>query len=210
MVIAPGGAVLVAQIAKDASDNARPRAAARGDRASASPAAESAIIRPMATTFESGRARAVRRHRDRDRARARRAGRRRDGGRDPRGDEDGARGDRRARRRRPPSSRSRSATRSTRVSCSPCSQPGEPAQPAPTPHAERVGRRATREDLEAVIARHALTLDDARPDAVAKRHERGRRTRPREPRRPRRRGHVRRVRAADVRRPGATAGPRRS
>ncbi len=33
-----------------------------------------------------------------------------------------------------------------------------------------------REDLESVIARHALTLDEARPDAVAKRHERGHRT----------------------------------
>ena len=34
----------------------------------------------------------------------------------------------------------------------------------------------TRADLEAVIERHALGLDDARPDAVAKRHELGRRT----------------------------------
>lgn len=33
-----------------------------------------------------------------------------------------------------------------------------------------------REDLDAVTARHALTLDAARPDAVAKRHERGHRT----------------------------------
>jgi acetyl-CoA carboxylase carboxyltransferase component len=33
-----------------------------------------------------------------------------------------------------------------------------------------------REDLEAVIERHELGLDAARPDAVAKRHERGRRT----------------------------------
>src|SRR5690348_66480 len=35
---------------------------------------------------------------------------------------------------------------------------------------------APREDLDAVIARHALTLDDARPEAVAKRHDRGHRT----------------------------------
>jgi len=33
-----------------------------------------------------------------------------------------------------------------------------------------------REDLQAVLDRHALGLDDARPDAVAKRHDRGRRT----------------------------------
>jgi acetyl-CoA carboxylase carboxyltransferase component len=33
-----------------------------------------------------------------------------------------------------------------------------------------------RDDLEAVRARHALGLDEARPEAVAKRHERGRRT----------------------------------
>jgi acetyl-CoA carboxylase carboxyltransferase component len=33
-----------------------------------------------------------------------------------------------------------------------------------------------RDDLEAVIERHAVGLDDARPDAVAKRHELGRRT----------------------------------
>jgi acetyl-CoA carboxylase carboxyltransferase component len=33
-----------------------------------------------------------------------------------------------------------------------------------------------RPDLAAVLDRHALGLDDARPDAVAKRHERGRRT----------------------------------
>ncbi len=33
-----------------------------------------------------------------------------------------------------------------------------------------------REDLDVVIARHALGLDDARPEAVAKRHDAGRRT----------------------------------
>jgi pyruvate/2-oxoglutarate dehydrogenase complex dihydrolipoamide acyltransferase (E2) component len=33
-----------------------------------------------------------------------------------------------------------------------------------------------RRDLEAVIERHAIGLDEARPDAVAKRHELGRRT----------------------------------
>ncbi|HEV3054027.1 MAG TPA: carboxyl transferase domain-containing protein [Solirubrobacteraceae bacterium] len=35
---------------------------------------------------------------------------------------------------------------------------------------------AEREDLDAVVARHAVTLDDARPDAVARRHESGHRT----------------------------------
>ncbi len=35
---------------------------------------------------------------------------------------------------------------------------------------------AARQDLDAVVARHALTLDTARPDAVAKRHDRGHRT----------------------------------
>ena len=34
----------------------------------------------------------------------------------------------------------------------------------------------TREDLAAVIERHRLTSDEARPDAVARRHDRGRRT----------------------------------
>jgi acetyl-CoA carboxylase carboxyltransferase component len=41
----------------------------------------------------------------------------------------------------------------------------EPAAPAPG-----------RDDLEAVHARHAMTLDAARPDAIAKRHQQGRRT----------------------------------
>jgi acetyl-CoA carboxylase carboxyltransferase component len=35
---------------------------------------------------------------------------------------------------------------------------------------------AGREDLVAVVARHAVTLDDARPDAVTRRHESGHRT----------------------------------
>ncbi len=35
---------------------------------------------------------------------------------------------------------------------------------------------AARDDLDAVIARHAQTLDQARPDAIARRHEQGRRT----------------------------------
>ena len=38
------------------------------------------------------------------------------------------------------------------------------------------GEPAEREDLDAVVARHAVTLDDARPDAVARRHESGHRT----------------------------------
>ncbi|HUE28377.1 MAG TPA: carboxyl transferase domain-containing protein [Solirubrobacteraceae bacterium] len=51
---------------------------------------------------------------------------------------------------------------------------------AAAPGAERENGRAVedehREDLDAVIERHAIGLDDARPDAVAKRHELGRRT----------------------------------
>jgi acetyl-CoA carboxylase carboxyltransferase component len=35
---------------------------------------------------------------------------------------------------------------------------------------------AEREDLDAVVARHAVTLDEARPDAVARRHQSGHRT----------------------------------
>ncbi len=46
-----------------------------------------------------------------------------------------------------------------------------PAPPTETPAPER-----EREDLAAVRARHELGLDAARPDAVAKRHERGHRT----------------------------------
>ncbi len=42
------------------------------------------------------------------------------------------------------------------------SEPEEPAGP--------------RQDLDAVVQRHAIGLDDARPDAVAKRHDRGHRT----------------------------------
>ena len=53
MVIAPGGAVLYEQLAKDASDNASPGAAARGGPQRCI-AAGCPIIRPMATTFESG------------------------------------------------------------------------------------------------------------------------------------------------------------
>jgi acetyl-CoA carboxylase carboxyltransferase component len=51
---------------------------------------------------------------------------------------------------------------------------GALASPAPAPApAAGTGPRA---DLAAALDRHALGLDDARPDAVAKRHERGRRT----------------------------------
>jgi acetyl-CoA carboxylase carboxyltransferase component len=52
--------------------------------------------------------------------------------------------------------------------------------PGDTPEAteklEHTTSAASRDDLEAVNARHDLTLDAARPDAVAKRHEQGRRT----------------------------------
>ena len=54
--------------------------------------------------------------------------------------------------------------------------PGDPAQTGTDDAADETDLTAPREDLESVIARHALTLDDARPEAIAKRHERGRRT----------------------------------
>jgi acetyl-CoA carboxylase carboxyltransferase component len=50
------------------------------------------------------------------------------------------------------------------------------APAAQTPVADPAGDTGPRDDLVAVRDRHALGLDDARPDAVAKRHERGRRT----------------------------------
>jgi acetyl-CoA carboxylase carboxyltransferase component len=54
----------------------------------------------------------------------------------------------------------------------------EPGGTAPSegdraPTAERAGERS---DLEAVLDRHAIGLDGARPEAVARRHERGQRT----------------------------------
>jgi acetyl-CoA carboxylase carboxyltransferase component len=52
---------------------------------------------------------------------------------------------------------------------------GDAADDAPT-ETETATPGGPREDLDAVIARHALTLDEARPDAVARRHERGHRT----------------------------------
>ena len=53
--------------------------------------------------------------------------------------------------------------------------PGDQAR-AGTDDAVGESDLAPREDLESVIARHALTLDDARPEAIAKRHELSRRT----------------------------------
>jgi acetyl-CoA carboxylase carboxyltransferase component len=50
---------------------------------------------------------------------------------------------------------------------------GAPSAPGPAPVAARPQRR---DDLAAVAERHRLTRDAARPDAVAARHERGRRT----------------------------------
>ena len=61
----------------------------------------------------------------------------------------------------------------------------------------------TRADLTAVRERHALGLDEARPEAVAKRRARRPAHRAREPRGAGRRGHLRGVRPAAVRRPGA-------
>jgi hypothetical protein len=57
--------------------------------------------------------------------------------------------------------------------------PDRAAAPAPGPGpVTAAGRRADdpRADLAAVRERHPLGLDAARPDAVAKRHDRGRRT----------------------------------
>jgi acetyl-CoA carboxylase carboxyltransferase component len=48
----------------------------------------------------------------------------------------------------------------------------EPAEPEDTP----ASSGETREDLQAVLDRHALTQDEARPEAVGKRHDQGRRT----------------------------------
>ncbi len=50
-----------------------------------------------------------------------------------------------------------------------------PGDNGPAPQTEPAARQE-REDLAAVRARHALGLDAARPEAVAKRHERGHRT----------------------------------
>ncbi|HUB35805.1 MAG TPA: carboxyl transferase domain-containing protein, partial [Solirubrobacteraceae bacterium] len=52
-----------------------------------------------------------------------------------------------------------------------------PGQPAPDqPATRKHDPEAPRADLEAVVERHGLGLDEARPEAVAKRRERGRRT----------------------------------
>ena len=52
---------------------------------------------------------------------------------------------------------------------------GATAAAAEAPEGEPAANHS-REDLQAVIERHALGLDDARPDAVAKRHDQARRT----------------------------------
>jgi acetyl-CoA carboxylase carboxyltransferase component len=54
--------------------------------------------------------------------------------------------------------------------------PGEAGERAEDGDAAAVDIDAIRDDLAAVIARHALGLDDARQEAVAKRHARGQRT----------------------------------
>jgi acetyl-CoA carboxylase carboxyltransferase component len=52
-----------------------------------------------------------------------------------------------------------------------------PAETEVKPPAQEPGHLpTTRDDLEAVRARHAMTLDPARPDAIAKRRQQGRRT----------------------------------
>ena len=57
----------------------------------------------------------------------------------------------------------------------PPSEPGSKATVDVPPTAEPQGDRE-RADLQAVRERHAIGLDAARPEAVAKRHEQGRRT----------------------------------
>jgi acetyl-CoA carboxylase carboxyltransferase component len=53
----------------------------------------------------------------------------------------------------------------------------EPAiHTAAEPDPEPVADAGTRDDLQAVLDRHALTHDEARPEAVGKRHDKGRRT----------------------------------
>jgi acetyl-CoA carboxylase carboxyltransferase component len=54
--------------------------------------------------------------------------------------------------------------------------PGEGTADASEDDAATIDLDAIRDDLAAVIARHAVGLDDARSDAVAKRHARGQRT----------------------------------
>ena len=54
--------------------------------------------------------------------------------------------------------------------------PGDPAQAGTDGAAGETDLGGRREDLESVIARHALTLDDARPEAIARRHGHGRRS----------------------------------
>ena len=51
-----------------------------------------------------------------------------------------------------------------------------PAPTSPTPMPQAVSPTGIRPDLQRVIDRHALTLDAARPEAVAKRHALGQRT----------------------------------
>ena len=96
---------------------------------------------------------------------------------------------------------------SRRVSCWPS---WRPASRSDRP-AGRTGRPAAPDNPprpgQAVKERHALTLDEARPDAVERRHRHRAAHRPREHRRPVRPGQLRRVRAAGDRRP--TAAPRR-
>ena len=74
---------------------------------------------------------------------------------------------------------------------------------------EAIDLDAIRPDLAEVLDRHAMTLDEARPDAVARRRATQPAHRPRERRRPVRPGHVRRVRPAGDRRAAAPAHARR-
>ena len=74
-------------------------------------------------------------------------------------------------------SRSRSATPSTPASCSrSCPRPPGSQTRARAQQPDAGAGSTARDDLDAVRARHDQTLDAARPDAVAKRRDQGRRT----------------------------------
>ena len=73
-------------------------------------------------------------------------------------------------------SRSRSATRSTRASCWRCSTQDGVGAATAFEFADGGAADEPRDDLRAVQDRHAYTSDEARPEAVAKRHGTGKRT----------------------------------
>ncbi len=92
----------------------------------------------------------------------------------PGSDEDGARGPRRAVRRRPGGARRRRRTVAEGDALVPWTS--RTTAPAEQGAADAVDPDAVRPDLADVVARHAFGLDEQRPEAVAKRHAAGRRT----------------------------------